>query len=236
MSDNSPRNAPRDFPQPSTHIRSRKSSVPLRPGFMTFAAAAPKTRACRISMICCSSARRCRAYPLEGYREKCGHRGRPWGGRFRQQADHAQDACDDCGNEFRRVVRPGEGSAGAVAASGRRHVDDHRRRRHDSRGARSLQKRSSTNIFRLATGMNPDDLRKGRRHRGCRRAGREAGRRRHVCSVRRSVARVAAMRDLPEGIDQRSACRHPRLDWPGRSRDQDRRAARDHGIGRSRSM
>ena len=26
-------------------------------------------------------------------------------------------------------------------------------------------------------------------------------------------ARVAVMRDLPEGIDQRSACRHP--DWTG---------------------
>ena len=43
-------------------------------------------------------------------------------------------------------------------------------------------------------------------------------------------ARVAAMRTLPEGIDQRSACRHPGLDRAGRSGDQNPGAARDHRL------
>ena len=43
--------------------------------------------------------------------------------------------------------------------------------------------------------------------------------------------RVAEMRDLPAGIDQRSACRHPDWTGPDDLRDQDRRAARDHRLG-----
>ena len=46
--------------------------------------------------------------------------------------------------------------------------------------------------------------------------------------------RVAEMRDLPAGIDQRSACRHPDWTGPDDPRDQDRRAPRDHRLGEAR--
>ena len=46
--------------------------------------------------------------------------------------------------------------------------------------------------------------------------------------------RVAEMRTLPEGIDQRSACRHPDWTGPTISRSRSRRSARSP-IGRSRS-
>jgi len=61
-------------------------------------------------------------------------------------------------------------------------------------------------------GMNPDDLRKADAIEVVVGTGREARRRRDVAGTKIS-ARVAGMRDLPEGIDQRSACRHP--DWTG---------------------
>ena len=43
--------------------------------------------------------------------------------------------------------------------------------------------------------------------------------------------RVAQMRNLPEGIDQRSACRHPDWTGPDDLDDQDRGTARDHRLG-----
>ncbi len=45
--------------------------------------------------------------------------------------------------------------------------------------------------------------------------------------------RVAEMRTLPKGIDQRSACRHPDWTGPGRPGDQDPRTARDHRLGKA---
>ncbi len=92
---------------------------------------------------------------------------------------------------------------------------------------------SKTLVYQLLPsryGMNPDDLRTRGRDRGRRRPGREAGRRRDAARPqdlrpRRGDARPA------EG--HRPAQRLPpsRLDGPGRPRDQDPRAPRDHRLG-----
>ncbi len=61
-------------------------------------------------------------------------------------------------------------------------------------------------------GMNPDDLRKADAIEVVLGQGCQAWRRWNAAGQKISE-RVAAMRTLPEGIDQRSACRHP--DWTG---------------------
>ena len=65
-----------------------------------------------------------------------------------------------------------------------------------------------------ALALRPEPRRSapGRRDRGRGRPGREARRRRHAARAEDHRAR-GGMRDLPVGIDQRSACRHP--DWTG---------------------
>ena len=90
-------------------------------------------------------------------------------------------------------------------------LHDDRRRRHDARGARRVQ----ALVYQLLPsryGMNPDDLRRADAieiviGQGAKPGG--GG----ILLGQKISDRVAEMRDLPPGIDQRSACRHP--DWTG---------------------
>ena len=82
--------------------------------------------------------------------------------------------------------------------------------------------------------MNPDDLRKADAIEVVVGQGAKPGGGGMLLGQKISE-RVAEMRTLPEGIDQRSACRHPGLDRPGRPRDQDRASCARSPTGRSRS-
>ena len=79
-------------------------------------------------------------------------------------------------------------------------------------------------------GMNPDDLRRADAIEVVVGQGAKPGGGGMLLGHKISD-RVAEMRDLPKGIDQRSASPASRLDGPGRPRDQDPRAARDHRLG-----
>ena len=83
-------------------------------------------------------------------------------------------------------------------------------------------------------GMNPDDLRRADAIEVVVGQGAKPGGGGMLLGHKISD-RVAEMRDLPKGIDQRSACRHPDWTGPGRPRDQDRGAARDHRLAVTRS-
>ena len=79
-------------------------------------------------------------------------------------------------------------------------------------------------------GMNPDDLRKADAIEVVIGQGAKPGGGGMLLG-QKITERVAAMRRLPEGIDQRSACRHP--DWTGPD-DLEIKilgAARNHGLG-----
>ena len=92
---------------------------------------------------------------------------------------------------------------------------------------------SATLVYQLLPsryGMNPDDLRKADAIEVVVGQGAKPGGGGMLLGHKISD-RVAEMRDLPRGIDQRSASRHPDWTGPGRPRDQDPRAPRDHGLG-----
>ena len=88
-------------------------------------------------------------YPLEGYRERC-DTSVVLGARYRQEADRAEDPDHHRRHELRLAVRPGQGSA-RPRRHARRHLDHHRRRRHDRGGARPFARRWSTSTCRRAT-------------------------------------------------------------------------------------
>jgi glutamate synthase domain-containing protein 2 len=79
-------------------------------------------------------------------------------------------------------------------------------------------------------GMNPDDLRKADAIEVVLGQGAKPGGGGMLLGQKISD-RVAEMRTLPVGIDQRSRLPAPRLDRPRRPHHQDRRTARDHRLG-----
>jgi hypothetical protein len=148
-------------------------------------------------------------YPLEGYREKCatdvvaGHA-------ICEKADPSQDSCHDCGHELRLAVRPGEGGAGrGASAAGTSTTTGDGGMTPEERG------QSKTLVYQYLPsryGMNPDDLRKADAIEVVIGQGAKPGGGGMLLGQKISD-RVAQMRNLPKGIDQRSACRHP--DWTG---------------------
>ena len=113
-------------------------------------------------------------------------------------------------HELRRAVGSGQGGSRPRSDRGR-NLDDDRRRRHDERGARALA-HARLPAASLALRDEPGRPETRGRDRGRGGRGRETGWRRDARS-RKISDRVAEMRDLPKGIDQRSASRHP--DWTG---------------------
>ena len=149
-------------------------------------------------------------YPLEGYRERCGTEV-TLGTRFAKKPLELKIPITIAGMSFGSLSAPGQGGSGP----GRQHC------RHQSTttgdGGMTPEERghSETLVYQYLPsryGMNPDDLRKADAIEVVVGQGAKPGGGGMLLGQKISD-RVAEMRSLPKGIDQRSACRHP--DWTG---------------------
>ena len=144
-------------------------------------------------------------YPLEGYRERC-DTDVVLGDRHAKHPLHLDIPVTIAGMSLRRAVRSGQGGARPRRQRGR-HVDHHRRRRHDAGGARSEQV-PGLPVSAVALRDEPRRPAQGRRHRGRARPGRQARRRRNAAGAedlrarRRDAhaARRASTSARPAGI------------------------------------
>jgi glutamate synthase domain-containing protein 2 len=148
-------------------------------------------------------------YPLEGYRERCGTEV-VLGDRFAKKPLELKIPVTIAGMSF------GALSAQAKEALGRG-ASEVGTSTTTGDGGMTPEERghSETLVYQLLPsryGMNPDDLRAADAIEVVVGQGAKPGGGGMLLGHKIS-ARVAAMRDLPEGIDQRSACRHP--DWTG---------------------
>ena len=148
-------------------------------------------------------------YPLEGYREKCGT-DVILGNRFASKPISIKTPVTIAGMSFGALSAPAKEALGrgASAVGTSTTTGD---------GGMTVEERSHSKILVYQYlpsryGMNPDDLRKADAIEVVVGQGAKPGGGGMLLGQKIS-ARVAEMRDLPEGIDQRSACRHP--DWTG---------------------
>jgi glutamate synthase domain-containing protein 2 len=148
-------------------------------------------------------------YPLEGYRERCAT-DVVLGDRFASKPLHLEIPITIAGMSF------GALSANAKEALGRGASEMGTSTTTGDGGMTQEERQSSkTLVYQLLPsryGMNPDDLRAADAIEIVVGQGAKPGGGGMLLGQKIS-ARVAEMRDLPEGIDQRSACRHP--DWTG---------------------
>jgi glutamate synthase domain-containing protein 2 len=148
-------------------------------------------------------------YPLEGYRERCAT-DVVLGDRFATKPLHLEIPITIAGMSF------GALSAQAKEALGRGASEMGTSTTTGDGGMTQEERQSSkTLVYQLLPsryGMNPDDLRAADAIEIVVGQGAKPGGGGMLLGHKIS-ARVAEMRDLPEGIDQRSACRHP--DWTG---------------------
>src|SRR3954469_15059617 len=148
-------------------------------------------------------------YPLEGYRERCATEV-VLGTRFAKKPLHLEIPITIAGMSF------GALSAQAKEALGRGASEAGTSTTTGDGGMTPEERQSSkTLVYQLLPsryGMNPDDLRAADAIEIVVGQGAKPGGGGMLLGHKIS-ARVAEMRDLPEGIDQRSACRHP--DWTG---------------------
>ena len=148
-------------------------------------------------------------YPLEGYREKCGTD--VWlGTRFAEKPIHIKIPITIAGMSF------GSLSAQAKEALGRGATQVGTSTTTGDGGMTEEERHHSTIlVYQLLPsryGMNPDDLRRADAIEVVVGQGAKPGGGGMLLGQKISE-RVAEMRTLPAGIDQRSACRHP--DWTG---------------------
>ncbi|MGC3992087.1 MAG: FMN-binding glutamate synthase family protein [Chthoniobacteraceae bacterium] len=148
-------------------------------------------------------------YPLEGYREKCST-DVVLGTRFAKKPIHLKIPVTIAGMSF------GALSANAKEALGRGASEMGTSTTTGDGGMTPEERISSkTLVYQYLPsryGMNPDDLRKADAIEIVLGQGAKPGGGGMLLG-RKISDRVAAMRNLPKGIDQRSACRHP--DWTG---------------------
>src|SRR5215471_3553042 len=148
-------------------------------------------------------------YPLEGYREKCGTN--VWlGTRFAEKPIHLKIPITIAGMSFgslsaqaKEALGRGASTVGTSTTPG------------DGGMTREEREHSCLLVYQVLPsryGMNPDDLRKADAIEVVVGQGAKPGGGGMLLGQKISK-RVAEMRVLPEGIDQRSACRHP--DWTG---------------------
>ena len=148
-------------------------------------------------------------YPLEGYREKCATD--VWlGTRFAKKPIHLKTPVTIAGMSFgalsaqaKEALGRGATLAGTSTTTG------------DGGMTPEERGQSQTLIYQYLPsrdGMNPDDIRKADAIEVVIGQGAKPGGGGMLLGQKISD-RVAAMRTLPKGIDQRSACRHP--DWTG---------------------
>ena len=148
-------------------------------------------------------------YPLEGYREKCATD--VWlGTRFARKPIHLKTPVTIAGMSFGSLsaqAKEALGRGATIAGTSTTTGD----------GGMTAEERghSQTLVYQCLPsryGMNPDDLRKADAIEVVVGQGAKPGGGGMLLGQKISE-RVARMRDLPAGIDQRSACRHP--DWTG---------------------
>jgi glutamate synthase domain-containing protein 2 len=148
-------------------------------------------------------------YPLEGYRERC-DTDVTLGARHGAEPLHLDIPITIAGMSFGALSAPAKEALGrgATAMGTSTTTGD---------GGMTPEERthSRTLVYQMLPsryGMNPDDLRRADAieiviGQGAKPGG--GG----ILLGQKISSRVAEMRDLPEGVDQRSACRHP--DWTG---------------------
>ncbi|MEC9434184.1 MAG: FMN-binding glutamate synthase family protein [Pseudomonadota bacterium] len=148
-------------------------------------------------------------YPLEGYREKCAT-DVVLGDRFAKKPIHLKIPITIAGMSFgslsgqaKEALGRGASAAGTSTTTGDGGMTEEERGHSDILVYQYLPSRY---------GMNPRDLRRADAIEIVIGQGAKPGGGGMLLGQKISP-RVAAMRDLPEGIDQRSACRHP--DWTG---------------------
>jgi glutamate synthase domain-containing protein 2 len=148
-------------------------------------------------------------YPLEGYREKCATR-TVLGTRFAKKPISLEIPITIAGMSF------GSLSASVKEAIGRAATELGTSTTTGDGGMTPEERKSSkTLVYQCLPsryGFNPDDLRRADAIEVVIGQGAKPGGGGMLLGQKVS-ARVAGMRTLPEGIDQRSACRHP--DWTG---------------------
>lgn len=148
-------------------------------------------------------------YPLEGYRERCGTEV-VLGTRFAKKPIHLKTPVTIAGMSFGALSAQAKEALGrGASAVGTSTTTGDGGMTPEERG------HSSTLVYQYLPsryGMNPDDLRKADAIEIVVGQGAKPGGGGMLLGQKISP-RVAQMRDLPEGIDQRSACRHP--DWTG---------------------
>ena len=148
-------------------------------------------------------------YPLEGYREKCATD--VWlGTRFAKKPIHLDIPVTIAGMSFGSLSGPAKEALGRGAnAAGTSTTTGDGGMTEEERG------HSKTLVYQYLPsryGMNPDDLRRADAIELVVGQGAKPGGGGMLLGQKISD-RVAEMRTLPKGIDQRSACRHP--DWTG---------------------
>ena len=148
-------------------------------------------------------------YPLEGYREKCATD--VWlGTRFAKNPIHLDIPITIAGMSFGALSGPAKEALGrGASAAGTSTTTGDGGMTEEERG------HSKTLVYQYLPsryGMNPDDLRRADAIEVVVGQGAKPGGGGMLLGQKISD-RVAMMRNLPKGIDQRSACRHP--DWTG---------------------
>jgi methylamine---glutamate N-methyltransferase subunit C len=148
-------------------------------------------------------------YPLEGYRERCAT-DVTIGTRFAREPLRLEIPVTIAGMSFGSLSGPAKEALGRAASEVGTSTTT-------GDGGMTAEERehSRTLVYQLLPsryGMNPDDLRRADAIEVVVGQGAKPGGGGMLLGHKIS-GRVAEMRDLPEGIDQRSACRHP--DWTG---------------------
>jgi glutamate synthase domain-containing protein 2 len=148
-------------------------------------------------------------YPLEGYRERCAT-DVTLGTRFASESVHLQIPITIAGMSFGALSAPAKEALGrgATAAGTSTTTGDGGMLPEE----REHSERLVYQILPSRYGMNPDDLRRADAVEVVVGQGAKPGGGGMLLGQKISD-RVAEMRDLPRGVDQRSACRHP--DWTG---------------------
>src|SRR5207237_302203 len=148
-------------------------------------------------------------YPLEGYRERC-DTDVVLGTRFAKRPIELKIPVTIAGMSFGALSAPAKEALGRGATEvGTATTTGDGGMTEEERG------HSKTLVYQVLPsryGMNPDDLRRADAIEIVVGQGAKPGGGGMLLGYKISD-RVAAMRDLPQGIDQRSACRHP--DWTG---------------------
>ena len=148
-------------------------------------------------------------YPLEGYREKCATNV-TLGTRFAKKPLQLDIPITIAGMSFGALSGPAKEALGRGATTAGTSTTTG-----DGGMTKEERQHSKTLIYQYLPsryGMNPDDLRKSDAIEVVIGQGAKPGGGGMLLGQKISD-RVADMRNLPQGIDQRSACRHP--DWTG---------------------